>query len=505
MLRKFRIDISHGSERNSPHSMLRSLGQKATLLQEAEKALVAQSAFKSLNAFISVPNADILLREVAEHEAAPAKGPLSGKLIAVKDNICTSSLPTTAGSRLLRHFTSPYDATIIEKLRASGAVIAGKTNLDEFGMGSHSTHSHFGPVSQVSASGQITSVGGSSGGSAVAVATGQCHAAVGTDTGGSVRLPAAYNNVVGFKPSYGLVSRWGVIAYANSLDTVGVFGRNLGDTRIMFDALNAFDARDPTSLSEHIRARMRSNVCMENGKDVVSLRVGVPTDYNIDELDTAVKNAWITTLQALQGQGATLVPVELQTTRHALSAYYVLAPAEVSSNLAKYDGVRYGERTSGPDGTSDSVLFAKTRGELGAEAKRRILLGAYSLSAEAKDNYFIQAQKVRKLVQDDFNKAFRKPNPLYPEHRTSNAEGVDVLICPTAPTPPPELERLRDQQPVDAYTNDVFTVPASLAGLPALSMPVGGNKSNGIGIQVIGQFGDDHLVFDVAERIEECT
>ncbi|KKY21232.1 putative glutamyl-trna a [Diplodia seriata] len=292
---------------------------------------------------------------------------------------------------ILRNFTSPYDATVVQCLRAAGAVVAGKTNLDEFGMGSHNLNSHFGPASQ-QYQGESVSAGGSSGGSAVAVATKQCWAALGTDTGGSVRLPAAYTGIVGFKPSYGLVSRWGVVAYANSLDTVGVLARNTKDAKEVFTAINHHDPLDPTSLPQSTRSRLpRSNSHND------ALRIGVPTDYNITELTPAVRAAWIRTLAHLQHLGHTIVPTALPTTHQALSAYYVLAPAEASSNLAKYDGVRYGTRAEGADGNgAGEVLFSKTRGAgFGDEVKRRIVLGAYALSAEAVDNYFIQAQRVR--------------------------------------------------------------------------------------------------------------
>ncbi|KAL0265264.1 Trimeric GatFAB AmidoTransferase(AdT) complex subunit [Diplodia seriata] len=444
--------------------------------------------------------------EVPNSDVGPASS-LNGRLVAVKDNICTTESPTTCASAILRNFTSPYDATVVQCLRAAGAVVAGKTNLDEFGMGSHNLNSHFGPASQ-QYQGESVSAGGSSGGSAVAVATEQCWTALGTDTGGSVRLPAAYTGIVGFKPSYGLVSRWGVVAYANSLDTVGVLARNTKDAKEVFTAINHHDPLDPTSLSQSTRSRLpRSN----NHND--ALRIGVPTDYNITELTPAVRAAWIRTLAHLQHLGHTIVPTALPTTHQALSAYYVLAPAEASSNLAKYDGVRYGTRAEGADGNgAGEVLFSKTRGAgFGDEVKRRVVLGAYALSAEAVDNYFIQAQRVRRLVQRDFDGCFRRGNPLLePLEGEMNVErtigkeaGVDVLVCPTAPTLPPRVEELKEAEPVNAYMNDVFTVPASLAGLPAMSVPVKGEEEGQrVGMQVIAQYGCDELVFEVAEMIE---
>lgn len=333
--------------------------------------------------------------------------------------------------------------------------------------------------------------------------------ALGTDTGGSVRLPAAYCGVVGFKPSYGLLSRWGVIAYANSLDTVGILAPNVNITRQIFDILNEHDSQDPTSLPPSTRNRLLT--CKKHSRP---LRIGIPVEYNISTLDPAVKKTWMHALGILEAQGHLLEFVSLPATRHALSAYYVLAPAEASSNLAKYDGVRYGSRAEGVDGKLGSVLFAKTRGQgFGAEVQRRILLGAFSLSAQAIDNYFIQAQRVRRLVQQDFDGAFSTPNPLTNASNTGTNIGVDVLLCPTAPTLAPPLLSLKGQDPIYAYMNDVFTVPASLAGLPAISIPMhipdqtldsslsSPNNEQTVGIQVIGQYGSDHLVLDVAQQL----
>ncbi|KAF2814990.1 A subunit of glutamyl-tRNA amidotransferase [Mytilinidion resinicola] len=477
-----------------------------SLLRGAERCVAAIARTKHLNAFISLPEESALLRQVQDAETN-GRGPLNGKLIAIKDNICTSDLPTTAASSILKSFTSPYDATVIKQLRAAGGLIAGKTNMDEFGMGSHSTRSFFGEVAQGTRNNKRVSAGGSSGGSAVAVASNNAWAALGTDTGGSVRLPAAYTGTIGFKPSYGLISRWGVIAYANSLDTVGVFARSSQDAGTVFNALNAHDPKDPTSLPASTRSRISSVVSKASRKR--PLRIGVPIEYNIAELNPEVRAVWMQTLRMFANKGHTIHPVSLPTTCHALSAYYVLAPAEASSNLAKYDGVRYGSRAPGSDASSEtkSVLFAKSRGEgFGDEVKRRILLGAYTLSAEAIDNYFIQAQKVRRLVQHDFDRVFALPNPLLDE-QPANGENnqVDILVCPTAPTLPPTLKSLEGQSPVDAYMNDVFTVPASLAGLPAVSIPVGyvvDGAAATVGIQVIGQYGDDQLVLDFASQYE---
>lgn len=406
----------------------------------------------------------------------------------------------------------------MSNLLEDGAILAGKTNLDEFGMGSHSRSPFTRPVlNSVNRSGNPLSAGGSSGGSAVAVATHQCWAALGTDTGGSVRLPAAYTGIVGFKPSYGRLSRWGVIAYANSLDTVGTLTNSVEDARSLFRCMDQYDRRDPTSLPVMFRKTIQQRVSARDAEEKrrKSIRIGIPLEYNIASLAEPIKTAWMKLLNSLQEAGHTLHPVSLPATQQALSAYYVLAPAEASSNLAKYDGIRYGYRTQDSDASpKDNLpLFARTRGEgFGPEVQRRILLGAYTLSSEAMDNYFIQAQKVRRLVQQDFDRVLALRNPLHDghdEHQLSQETKVDVLIAPTAPTLPPSLAEVEKMTPIESYMNDVFTVPASLAGLPALSVPVPlpkiGNEEDvtSIGMQVIGQFGDDEYVLEVGKTIQD--
>ncbi|KAJ5950125.1 Glutamyl-tRNA(Gln) amidotransferase subunit A [Penicillium verhagenii] len=501
-----------------------------SLLREAEKFIANQNA-NGFNAFITpLSRAGQWLDRVKEadrrREQGKPKSILDGRLIAIKDNICTRELPTTCASGILDKFASPFNATVVNQLEDAGAIVAGKTNLDEFGMGSHSTHSRFGLVKNPrrDKDGQDLSAGGSSGGSAAAVAADQCYVALGTDTGGSVRLPAAYTGTVGFKPSYGLISRWGVVAYANSLDTVGVLGRNTCSVRDVFSILNRYDERDPTSVSTLSRSRITSHYQrprLSSRLTSTPLRIGVPLEYNISELAPSVRQAWLMALAHLQEQGHTIHPVSLPATKHALSAYYVLAPAEASSNLAKYDGVRYGTRDNGPDneGSSESYLYSNTRGHgFGPEVQRRILLGTFSLSADAMDNYFIQAQRVRRLVQQDFDSVFQANNPFATTNdlgagHSESDDKVDVLVCPTAPSPPPRISDITGTSAgsasLNAYVNDVFTVPASLAGLPAISVPVtvtGFNEHSDMdevaGMQVVGQYGDDELVMKVGELLE---
>ncbi|RDL41576.1 Glutamyl-tRNA(Gln) amidotransferase subunit A, mitochondrial [Venustampulla echinocandica] len=498
------------------------------------------------NSFISFPNSNTNTKngDLAEspsdavEESGPEKTspslarPLPNS-IAVKDNIATADLPTTCGSGILRGYQSPFQAFVIEQARAYGGEVTGKTNLDEFGMGSHSTHSFFGPVRNKPPF-EDFSAGGSSGGSAVAVAQGLCEVALGTDTGGSIRLPAAYTKTIGFKPSYGLLSRRGVVPYANSLDTVGILSQSTKIILKTFLQLGQHDIADPSTLPPKSRKRIakwHAKMTMERRAKAdiskpgfANLKIGVPIEYNIAELDPAIRRAWQNALTLFQEQGCTVVPVSLPNTKHALSAYYVLAPAEAASNLSKYDGIRYGTRSQLSDGAGD-VLYSYSRGEgFGDEVKRRILLGSYTLSSEAIDNYFIKAQKIRRLVQRDFDRVFSISNPLRPPQQFDLSDmddsvllpdklgpcDVDFIVCPTAPTTPPTLDDISKQTSVDAYMNDVFTVPASLAGLPAISVPYKGyfpsgafrnpDAPNSIGIQIIGQYSDDVRVIATAHK-----
>jgi aspartyl-tRNA(Asn)/glutamyl-tRNA(Gln) amidotransferase subunit A len=497
----------------------------------------------------------------------------------IKDNIATTSLPTSCASIALRGFQPAEDSTVSRLLREAGMPLLAKTNMDEFGMGSHSTHSAYGPVRNGKLGREETlSVGGSSGGSALAVAQELAHVGIGTDTGGSVRLPAAYMSLFGFKPSYGMISRLGVIPYANSLDTVGILARTAKDLYWTYDVLSRPDPRDLTCLGKKSRLRVKRSknkrrretlgtklhvrhvprptyseklwyeppgqmstndlrhaspsepfvgldrpIASRRQRRGTSLifeeqsayrhRIGVPLEYNITELHPLVRWSWTATLSHLYNiHGFEIVPISLPSTKHALSAYYILALAEASSNLSKYDGVRYGAPRNASQQTTldeDGALYSSHRyRSLGEEVRRRILLGTYTLSAAAKDNYFTQAQKIRRLVQNDFNSVFRMQHPLLPPSKDtpSNSEGVDLIVVPTAPAPPPFINNLSSQSPVSKYTTDIFTVPASLAGLPAISFPapphpsIAYNPEVAIGMQVIGQYGDDYSVLAAVEQ-----
>ncbi|KAI2637772.1 amidase signature enzyme [Hypomontagnella submonticulosa] len=452
--------------------------------------------------------------------------------IAVKDNIAATGWTTTCASNILAGNRTPFEATIVKQLRQRGAGITGKAGMDEFGMGTHSTTSAFEHIHNVRGL-EKYSAGGSSGGSAVAVREGEAGLALGTDTGGSVRMPAAYTGIVGFKPSYGMLSRWGVVPYANSLDTVGLLAqtvRPIGTAIVGRGLYLEHDHNDPTSLPASVRqrctAQRRGYESWNPAKNgaIQGLTFGVPIEYNIEELDPRVRQGWLMAAEKIEELGGRVVPVSLPSTKNALSAYYVIAPAEAASNLSKYDGIRYGQQNTKQSSDSfEGILYAKTRETgFGNEVKRRILLGSYTLSSEAMDNYFIQAQKVRRLVKRDFDRVFKLSNPLEDEQPFNLSEmedtvqlenkwgppQVDFLLCPTAPTTPPLLEDVMKQTPLDSYMNDVFTVPASLAGLPAISipmdLPVDHTKEEERllsfgGLQLIGQYWDDARLLSVAD------
>ncbi|CCX05729.1 A subunit of putative glutamyl-tRNA amidotransferase [Pyronema domesticum] len=496
--------------------IIKHCGWKEGPIDAATNALVNIRLNEHLNAFTNLQKEEVILSEAKKAQERAfkreLKHALDGRLIAIKDNIATIDLPTTCASYMLKDYQSPFDATVVERLRDKGAIVVGKTNMDEFGMGSHSTFSPFGPVSKPGTTpleSLAYSAGGSSGGSAAAVAAGMCDIALGTDTGGSVRLPASYCGLVGFKPSYGMLSRWGVVAYANSLDTVGIIANHSNDVKAVWKVLNFPDKLDPTCVETGTRMRVGRmiedfhRVRRDTRKDG-RFRIGVPMEYNVEEMAEGTRKLWDATLEYLAQWGCEIVPISLPHTRHALPAYYILAPAEASSNLARYDGIRYGTRHE--QDRDGETLFAPTRAAgFGDEVRRRILLGTYSLSSEAMGNYFVQAQKVRRLVQKDFDSVFAMPNGLDCDGETKwedrpwNSKGVDVIVCPTALGESPKLEDVNKMSQTERYAGDVLTVPASLAGLPAVSMPV----SKKVGMQVIGQWGDEKGMWEVAVMLEK--
>ena len=442
-------------------------------------------------------------------------GPLSNTVCAIKDNISTRDMPTTCASNILSNYTSPYDATIVSLLKEAGTTIIGKTNLDEFAMGSLGIHSNIGPVRNPLDPTRVT--GGSSSGSAAAVCSGVVDFAIGTDTGGSVRLPGAFGGVVGFKPSYGRISRFGVIAFAQSLDTVGILGRDVGIVKRVFEILDKYDERDPTSLSEDLRAQIEEiQRCNDNNGSINDspLRIGIPLEFCQSSLNPEIKKLFIEFLARCNGntlkRKCEFYPVSIPSIKNSLPIYYTLVPSEAASNLARYDGIRYGTRdTSFNDITKENTFFQHTRANFGQEVKNRIILGNYNLCAEGYRDNFIKAQKLRVELIDDFDKLFRFPNVLTDAKPPNLTNGLDLIVCPTNKDFPKKLSEVvntngdtvveKDDNPLDEYINDIFTIPMSLAGLPTISIPL--KEGVPCGVQIAGQYGNDKLVLEFAEVV----
>lgn len=408
--------------------------------------------------------------------------PLAGVPVAVKDNICTSGTSTTCGSKILGGFVPPYDATAVEKLKAAGAIIVGKTNMDEFAMGSSTENSAFFTSKNPCDPSRVP--GGSSGGSAVAVRSGSAAVSLGSETGGSVRQPASFCGLVGLKPTYGRVSRYGLVAFASSLDQIGPFGRNVADCALISSVVAGHDPHDSTSLNAPVPAYTESL-----GQGIKGLRVGVPKEYFTSGVDPEVEAAVRKAIDTLATLGARVEETSLPHTEYSLAAYYIIAPAEASSNLARYDGVRYGWRSS--RASSVPEMYCNTRDEgFGAEVKRRIMIGTYALSSGYYDAYYLRALKVRRLIRNDFDEAFKK---------------YDILVTPTTPTAAFQIgERAGD--PLAMYMSDICTTTANLAGVPALSMPCGfaGDQARPlpVGLQIIGDVLQEELLFRTAAELE---
>ena len=426
-----------------------------------------------LNAFITV-TADAALKAAERADAERSKGEtgvLNGLPIVHKDIFCTRGVLTTCGSRMLEDFLSPYDATVVERLAGAGAVMLGKTNMDEFAMGSSNETSYFGPVKNPWD--LARSPGGSSGGSAAAVAARIAPAATGTDTGGSIRQPAALTGTTGIKPTYGRVSRYGMIAFASSLDQAGVITRSAEDAALLLGVMAGFDERDSTSIDHPV-----PDYVAGLGRSLEGLRVGIVRQHFDAGLDEATGKAVREALAVLEAQGASLTEVDLPNLDLSVPTYYVVAPAECSSNLSRFDGVRFGHRAQNPEDLLD--LYCRSRGEgFGAEVKRRILTGTYVLSAGYYDAYYLKAQQVRQLIADDFRKAFAD---------------VDVIAGPTAPSPAFRLGDKTDD-PITMYLNDIYTIGANLAGLPGISIPCGFASELPVGLHLVGpHFGEEQIL-----------
>lgn len=435
-----------------------------------------------LNAFITVCE-DSALKQAKAADAERANGnasPLLGIPLAHKDIFCTKDILTTCGSRMLHNFVSPYNATVVERFNAAGTVLLGKTNMDEFAMGSSNETSFYGDVKNPWNTECVP--GGSSGGSAAAVAADLCAMATGTDTGGSIRQPAAFCGITGFKPSYGRVSRWGMIAFASSLDQAGPITKSAEDAALMLNVMSGLDKKDSTSIE-----RPEEDFTASLNQPLKGLRIGVPKQHFADGLSAEVEQAVRDALAEYEKLGATIKEVDLSNSHLSVSAYYVVAPAEASANLSRFDGVRYGYRCEDPVDLED--MYKRTRSEgFGEEVKRRIMIGTYALSAGFYDAYYRKAQKIRRLIKDDFDRAF---------------EEVDVIIGPTSPHTAFKLGSKSD--PVSMYLEDIYTIAVNLAGLPAASIPVGTANGMPMGMQIIGKYFDEARILNVAHQFQQHT
>jgi aspartyl-tRNA(Asn)/glutamyl-tRNA(Gln) amidotransferase subunit A len=469
---------------------VKGLKAKSFSATELVKAHINQmNACDHLNAFITKTPEQALesARQSDERIAAGKMLPLDGIPIAMKDLYCTKGVKTTAASQILKDFIPPYESTVSQKLLDAGTISLGKANLDEFAMGGSNTNSSFGPVenpwkSKKNPDKKLVS-GGSSGGSAAAVAAGMAMAATGTDTGGSTRQPGSFCGIVGVKPTYGRCSRWGIIAFASSLDQAGMFAKTVEDSALLLKTISGFDSKDSTSAQKSV-----PDFSAVIGQNIKGLRIGIPKEYRVEGMPQDIIDVWEKGATLLREAGATIVDISLPHTQYAVPTYYIIAPSEASSNLARYDGVRYGLRVEGKD--LQETYDATRAAGFGAEVKRRIMLGTYCLSAGFYDAYYTKAQRVRRLIANDFATAF---------------QSCDAILTPTAPSSAFAIGE-NDDDPIKMYLGDVFTIPASLAGLPGISVP-GGLDSQGLplGLQIIGKAWDEETMFKVAHTLEQAV
>jgi aspartyl-tRNA(Asn)/glutamyl-tRNA(Gln) amidotransferase subunit A len=466
------------------HDMLKKGGTTSRAVTESVLSRI-KAVDGKVKSYLTVTADRALARaEQADRDlkAGTAKSPLFGVPVAIKDNMCTEGITTTCASKILANYVPPYDATVIARLRQSGYVMVGKPNMDEFAMGSSTENSAFFVTKNPWDLERIP--GGSSGGSAAAVAAGECIAALGSDTGGSIRQPAACCGVVGLKPTYGRVSRYGLVAFASSLDQIGPITKDVTDAAIMMNVIAGHDPLDSTSANVPVPDFTRALA-----KDVKGLKVGIPKEYFIEGMDPEVEKAVRQAVKVLEGLGATIVDVSLPHTGYAVATYYILATSEASSNLARYDGVKYGFRAEGAKDLLDLYLKSRSQG-FGAEVKRRIMLGTYALSAGYYDAYYKKGQQVRTLIKRDFEEAFR---------------AADVIVTPTAPTAAFKIgEKTTD--PLQMYLSDIFTISVNLAGIPGISVPCGFTGANlPIGLQILGKHFDEEMVLRAAYAYEQAT
>jgi aspartyl-tRNA(Asn)/glutamyl-tRNA(Gln) amidotransferase subunit A len=435
---------------------------------------------KKLNTFIT-KSSEIALKKAKDFDKNPKLNTLlPGVPIAVKDLFCTQGTKTTAGSKMLENFVPNYESTVTNNLWKEGAFLLGKLNCDEYAMGSSNETSYFGNVMNPIAKNTVP--GGSSGGSASALAANLTPATIGTDTGGSIRQPASFTGTVGLKPTYGLCSRWGIVAFASSLDQAGPMTKTVDDCALMLEAMASFDEKDSTSIN-----KKKENYSKNLTENIKGLKIGIPKEYRVDGMPKEIDKIWENGKKLLKDSGVEIVDISLPNTKYALPTYYIVAPAEASSNLARYDGVKYGFRSK--KGNSLIDMYENTRSEgFGDEVKRRILIGTYVLSSGYYDAYYLKAQKVRKLIKDDFDQSFKK---------------VDAILTPSTPSSAFKIGEKKND-PISMYLNDIFTVPVNLAGIPAISIPAGADNNNyPLGLQLIGRPLDEQKLLNIAFAVEK--
>ena len=435
---------------------------------------------KKLNSFITTCFDESLKNAKNFDQKKSFDGLLSGVPLAVKDLFCTKNIKTTAGSKILENFIPSYESTVTNNLWSEGAILLGKLNCDEFAMGSSNETSYFGNV--MNPIGKDLVPGGSSGGSASALAANLTPATIGTDTGGSIRQPASFTGTVGLKPTYGICSRWGIVAFASSLDQAGPMTKNVEDCALLLEAMSGFDKKDSTSIN-----KKKETYSKNLNEKIKGLKIGIPKEYRVDNMPIEIDNLWKKGIDILKKSGAKVIDVSLPHTKYALPTYYIVAPAEASSNLARYDGVKYGYRSK--KGKNLIEMYENTRGEgFGDEVKRRVLIGTYVLSSGYYDAYYLKAQKVRKLIKNDFDKCFKD---------------VDAILTPSTPSSAFKIGE-KTSDPISMYLNDIFTVPVNLAGIPAISIPAGhDNKGYPLGLQLISKALDEQKILNIAFAMEK--
>ena len=460
--------------------IIKNIKEKKVSSEEVTKSFIQRAEkSKNLNCFIT-ENFDSAISSAKKFDKrGDFKGLLSGVPIAVKDLFCTKNVKTTAGSKILHNFIPTYESTVTNNLWSHGAFLLGKLNCDEFAMGSSNETSFFGNV--INPYGQELVPGGSSGGAASALAADLTPVTIGTDTGGSIRQPASFTGTVGLKPTYGRCSRWGIVAFASSLDQAGPMTKNVEDCALLLQAMSGYDSKDSTSVDIKV-----DNYSSNLTEKVKGLKIGIPKEYRVENMPTEINDLWKKGIDYLRDAGAIIKDISLPHTMYALPAYYIVAPAEASSNLARYDGVKYGHRAKGKNLIE---MYENTRSEgFGDEVKRRILIGTYVLSSGYYDAYYLKAQKVRKLIKFDFDNAFKD---------------VDAILTPSTPSSAFKIgDKIND--PVSMYLNDIFTVPVNLSGLPAISVPAGYDKNNlPLGLQLVGKAFDEQTILNLSLAIEK--